>query len=94
MKKIDETNARYDTAVKTNKDLREENNGLRDLLRNADRFVDQTGLYVLFKDGSSTFVNYGKKYEYTDALFNVYDANGCKIAEFYKDDVRGIIRWK
>lgn len=92
--RLDEANAKYDTAVTINKDLRKENNELRDLLRNVDGFVDQTGLYVLFKDGSSTFVNYGKEYEDTDALFNVFNASGYKIAEFYKDDVRGIIRWK
>lgn len=84
---VDEIKAKYDTAVEINKDLREENNKLRDLLRNADRFAPQTGFDVLFKDGSSIFMGFDKTHEGTAMFFNVHDASGRVIALFRKEGV-------
>lgn len=93
MAQNDETNARYDTAVTINKDLRKENNELRDFLSNIDGFVDQTGLYVLLQDGSEHLIKGGVRHAFDSIndMFYVMDKEDETIAGFESDFVRGFM---
>lgn len=89
----DETNARYDAAVTINKDLRKENNELRNFLSNIDGFVDQTGLYVLLQDGSERLIKGGVRHAFDSIndMFYVMDKEDETIAGFESDFVRGFM---